>query len=388
VKHIHYVSPSVIPSRSANSVHVVMQCHAFAKMGYLVSLYAQRSIKDKQIFSSEITEKYGIDFKLLKLRTYYSGLNKAVVLRIALIAIKELLLKPISGVIFSRNLYASFILAVIFKRPLVFETHQLEYGFRKCVQYYTMKCTMVKTVVISKKLRKLLGNHLCLDSSKLIVLHDAAPNGIERLQSNLRRSSLVKLVSRAKGSWVAICGYFGQLYSGRGVEVIEKMAKKRLDVLFLVFGGSNDDVNFRKNKNQEQRNLFFGGHIDHPSCQAIMRSVDILLMPYQHEVSIGIRGHDTARWMSPMKMFEYMASGVPIISSDLPVLREVLSHENNSLLVPPDNCEAWVLALNRLIDDYDLAESIGRQAHVDYKTMYTWEKRAEALMGIYEPFEK
>jgi len=81
-------------------------------------------------------------------------------------------------------------------------------------------------------------------------------------------------------------------------------------------------------------------------------------------------------------MFEYLASGVPLISSDLPVLREVLINEYNSLLVPPEDYEEWVLALSRLIDDKNLSDSIGKQAHTDYKSMYTWEKRADSLIRI------
>ena len=68
-------------------------------------------------------------------------------------------------------------------------------------------------------------------------------------------------------------------------------------------------------------------------------------MPYQRNVSIGIKGSNTADWMSPLKLFEYMSSGVPIISSDLPVLREILEDRRNALLVPPKNFDSWDEAL-------------------------------------------
>ena len=90
-------------------------------------------------------------------------------------------------------------------------------------------------------------------------------------------------------------------------------------------------------------------------------------MPYQTKVSIGSKGHDTGRWMSPMKMFEYMAAGVPIISSDLPVLREILRNEENALLVSPSKHKEWCMALDRLSNDPVLAESIGKCAYSDYK---------------------
>ena len=98
-----------------------------------------------------------------------------------------------------------------------------------------------------------------------------------------------------------------------------------------------------------------------------MRMVDILLMPYQSKVSIGVKGHDTSRWMSPMKMFEYLASGVPLISSNLPVLKEVLKHKVNSLLVNPSNTSEWLEAINSLEKDQKLANDISRNAHKIYK---------------------
>jgi glycosyltransferase involved in cell wall biosynthesis len=111
-----------------------------------------------------------------------------------------------------------------------------------------------------------------------------------------------------------------------------------------------------------------------------MKSVDVLLMPYQESVFIGVPGHDTARWMSPMKMFEYMATGVPIISSDLPVLQEVLENEKNALLVSPSRSDEWISALDRLLSDKELARSLGTCAHEDYKSKHTWLIRAERLL--------
>lgn len=113
-----------------------------------------------------------------------------------------------------------------------------------------------------------------------------------------------------------------------------------------------------------------------------MAAADVLLMPYQTRVSIGVGEHDTAQWMSPMKMFEYLASGVPIISSDLPVLREVLEHGRNALLVAPDRPDLWVAALDRLVADPELARRLGEAGHTDYLARHTWDNRASQLLAI------
>lgn len=162
------------------------------------------------------------------------------------------------------------------------------------------------------------------------------------------------------------------------------MAKARPNILFLVYGGEPDDVIFRSQRNNKLQNIFFGGHIKHPKAQELMRCVDCLLMPYQLSVSIGGKGHDTGRWMSPMKMFEYMATGVPIISSDIPVLREVLRNGENAILVPHDDTLEWCNALDRLNENSNLADNIGRQAYYDYKKKYTWKVRAKKILSLHE----
>ena len=108
--------------------------------------------------------------------------------------------------------------------------------------------------------------------------------------------------------------------------------------------------------------------------------MDVLLMPYQESVSIGVAGHDTARWMSPMKMFEYLGAGVPIISSDLPVLREVLLDGENSLLARPSDIDSWLAALDRVEDNPELAVRIGSNAHDQYERQHTWTCRAEKII--------
>ena len=79
-------------------------------------------------------------------------------------------------------------------------------------------------------------------------------------------------------------------------------------------------------------------------------------------------------------MFEYMAAGKPIICSDLPVLREVMVNEHNCLLCAPDDPAQWVVAIGRLEENLELRKQLGEQAHADFRSNYTWRKRAERLL--------
>jgi hypothetical protein len=374
---LHYISPSTLPSRSANSVHVALQCEALAKTGAAVRLYAKRSMRDSSHLASALRDAYGIDPTGLDLVSYFSAGSRAISIRIAALALRSLARRPLEAVV-SRNLYASYMLSVVQKRRLIFETHQLEYGPRKRLQRAIMTRPWVTTVAISNALVACLGEHHQVAPSHPIVLHDAAPDGIVPLAEHDRRPTLLALSSRASGHWDAVCGYFGHLYPGRGVEIIEAMAAQRPRVLFLVYGGTEADIVSRRR--MAQANVEYAGHVPHPVARRLMQAVDVLLMPYQEHVSIGVEAHDTARWMSPMKMFEYLAAGVPIISSDLPALTEVLTDGENCVLVPAAEPLAWIAALDRLVVDRDLGRKIGRRAHSDYRERYTWSRRARAII--------
>lgn len=376
-----YISASVLPSRAANALHVVWQCDALARAGTDLTLYAKRMLRDESALAPALASAYGVDASAWRLVSYYSRLNRADTFRSAALARVDIARIPRPDAILSRNLYAAFVLAVIERSPLIFEMHQLERGFRLHMQRAIMTRPWVTTVAISEALASHLIEHHGLSPARTRVLRDAAPRGMHPIAPDGRREKIGTLVAEARGDWSSICAYFGHLYAGRGIEIIEMMADARPSVAFLVFGGTDSDLAMRRTSNRRS-NLYFLGHRPHDFARKAMAAADVLLMPYQTRVSIGVREHDTARWMSPMKMFEYLASGVPIISSDLPVLREVLEHGRNALLVPPDCPELWLAALDRLVADPKLARRLGEAGHAEYLERYTWDHRARQLLAI------
>jgi glycosyltransferase involved in cell wall biosynthesis len=78
-----------------------------------------------------------------------------------------------------------------------------------------------------------------------------------------------------------------------------------------------------------------------------------------------------------MKMFEYMAAGRAIVSSDLPVIREILN-EKNAVFCEPDEVGDWRLVIESLLDDEDQRTLLGNQARHDVQG-YTWIARAQRI---------
>lgn len=96
-------------------------------------------------------------------------------------------------------------------------------------------------------------------------------------------------------------------------------------------------------------------------------------------------GGDTAAFASPMKVFEYLASGRAILASDLPVIREVLN-ESNSMLLPPEDTAAWIDALGTLMADPGQRNWLAAHALED-ASQYSWVTRAERALAGLEPHE-
>ncbi len=357
----------------------MLQCAAFKRYVSKLKVFAKRTIQDPSKLSKVLHDAYNVDFHRDELFTFYSNSDKGSSLKIAIHALASLLVDHQRNLIVSRNLYAALVLGVIFRKPLVFETHQIEFGFRGFFQKAIIQCDHIVTVVISQKLLELLSEHHEVNLRQPLVLHDAAIAEENPTSPSLRRRDLHELLGSDVNEWSHVCGYFGHLYYGRGIEIIEAMAKKRPEFLFLVYGGNDSEVLRRKNLNK-QKNLRFMGFVPHPLAKKVMKAVDSLLMPYQEKVSIGAPGHDTGEWMSPMKMFEYMSTGVPIISSNLPVLREVLVNRKNAILVKPSDVDDWLAGLDSLHADPALSSRIGEQSFKDLQERYTWKARAKAIL--------
>jgi glycosyltransferase involved in cell wall biosynthesis len=381
-----YISPSILPSRSANAVHVMKQCDALANISKEKSIYifAKRSIRDKSLFRESVIKKYSIKSNNIIFITYYSKFdffyNGIITI---LVLYNFFILKP--KYIISRNLYASFIFSIFFKQKTIFEIHTLEYGFRKKIQASIIRSPNIQIIVISNTLKTYLENATNCKSFDIHVLHDAGTDEISPVNKSIKRKTLSDLgyLDDNFKNYKFIVGYFGHLYEGRGINIIEEIACKLPDYLFLIFGGTNNDLQRCIGLNTSV-NLQFKGFVDYSEVLKLIPLFDVLLMPYQNNVFLSNKSYDTAKWMSPMKMFEYLASGVPIISSDLPVLKEVLEHQKTALLVESNNSNSWVNAIELLYSDNVLYKSISKNGLILFKERFTWDKRAQEIINIFE----
>lgn len=212
-----------------------------------------------------------------------------------------------------------------------------------------------------------------IPEAKVHVAYDAVD--LDRFDRNWDRHALrAELGLPDRGP---IVGYCGHLYAGRGIEDVVAAAELLPGVDFALVGGWQEDIDRWQAATASLANVYFVGHMPNALVPRYLGAADILVMPYSRSCS-------TAEWMSPMKLFEYMAARRPILASDLPAIRQVLRDGQNALLVEPDDGPAIAAGIRRLLSDSALAEHLADRAYQDVQPM-TWERRAADILAAFLP---
>ena len=95
-------------------------------------------------------------------------------------------------------------------------------------------------------------------------------------------------------------------------------------------------------------------------------------MPYSSGVTIR-DGTEAGEFTSPLKLFEYMAAGKPIVATGVPSVLEILRPGENSVVAPPDDAEEFLRGLRLVLGDPGLCARLADRARSD-ATDYTWRR--------------
>lgn len=146
--------------------------------------------------------------------------------------------------------------------------------------------------------------------------------------------------------------------------------------------------------------LSLGGRCSEPEfrreleCQAGWTFVDDLGFLNRDQVRVLLKDsvaglvilHPVVNYLDalPVKMFEYMSAGIPVIASDFPLWREIVEGNQCGLCVDPLNPRAIAEAINRLVADPESAERMGRNGQKAVQERYNWGIEEKKLLAFYE----
>lgn len=370
---LFYISNIRIPTEKAHGKQITKTCESFADQGIDLNLIVptkKNNLKDKNPY-----HYYGVktNFTITKVDTYdpvfLQQLIKGLYIKIQTIffglSLRSYLKKEKADIFYIRDFY---LLPFIrkFNKKVIWEVHDLPRNKKK---YILLWNSFYKIIVITNNLKQELID-LGVKADKIVVAHDAVDlepfEKLEADQESLRKGLNLPLDKK-------IVMYSGHLYSWKGAHVLALAAKDLDSKAVVIFvGGTDKDIVRFKEEFGNEKNIIIAGRVDFEQVPEYLMAADILVLPNSGKERI------SSHYTSPMKLFEYMASGKPIVASKLPSIEEILN-DSNAALVDSDNPKALANGINSLIEDDDLANKLSAKSLDDAKH-YTWANRAKTII--------
>jgi glycosyltransferase involved in cell wall biosynthesis len=371
---IYYIAHARIPTQKAHGLTIVKSCESFAAAGADVVLLVPRR---KNLYNRDLFDVYNVS------RTF----------NVRYLFVLDLLRRYSGRFAFSIQLltfYASVFFFMLFrsrKNALVYtrETHVLLLsllGFRVVYECHHVfdsrpgffsRCRRAyRIITISHALKNIFIRN-GFDEKNIIV----APSGVDldTFAITISKADARRELNLPSDKPIVLyTGNFTTMGEDKGIADIIAALRNVPEVLFAAVGGNEPDQERYRALAQKHgvgdRVIFFGNS-PQTKLALFQRAADVLLMPFPDMPHY--RNH-----MSPVKMFEYMASGRPIIASDLPTIREVLN-DKNAVIVPPGDPKALAGAIRRLLSDTTRAQKLAAQAFSNV-AVYTWKNRTQRIL--------
>mgnify|MGYP001207290527 CR=1 FL=1 len=362
-KGLVYIADFSLPNMSAYALHVLKMCDAFSELKYSVKLFLP--YKEKTYNLNQIKKDFLLK-KKFKIISFFNEKKILFFLRRIFFTFKivNYLKKENVSKIYSRSIVPAVILSFL-NYNVILELHTEMSGFTK----FFFKLTNflffrknLKIVVINKKLIDLLK----IRKIDYLVLDDAVDTRDFKINK--------------KNHFKNTCFYSGSFVQGKGVEIIKKLANKLPKFKFHLYGNIKTYDNYKSDT--LPKNMVFKGFISYNELTKKIKKYKILLMPYQKKIGVLMRDTNVEDYFSPLKMFDYMASGKTIIASDLKVYKHILKNGINSILINPDKIDLWVKSIKKTSKSSKL-NYLGKNAIRDVHN-YSWNLRVRKIKKFYE----
>jgi len=377
--HLHYISNARIPSERANTLQTMKMCEAFALAGATVTLFHPYRVQPKAMKEiRDVFAHYGVRKDAFEIRRLpaLDLLPAAEKTGIGLAARGAFLLQtwtytaiavPViaamkKGVVFTREIFAAAALIPLRTArglKLIYEAHTLPNR-----KLFPVLRGVDGVACVSEG----LGSQLREIGVRNVLV---APNGVDLSRFENLPS---KAEARAHLGWDArsVAAYTGQLFAWKGVATLADAAPLMPGVRVLMIGGTGKELEEYRARAKKIPNLEVAGQIPPSEVPLRARAADVLVLPNTSQ------DKESREHTSPLKLFEYMASGTPVAASDLPSVREIATAANCRLF-PPDDPPALAAAVTWLLDHPAEAARLATRAREDVQKR-TWLNRAKAIL--------
>jgi len=380
-----YVANVRIPSERANAAQILAQCDALTEAEVDVAILAPRRRNDFPLTDDEIPDWYAVRsvprierlFTVDTIDLVPTALQRGpfVVqsLTFAWAVRRRLKREPPDTIVYSRDPWTLSVLTrgAGARCPLFFEVHDLPQRERPRAEFVRALRACRGVVTITRGLRDDLVE-LGVDGDAIEVLADGyAPARFVDPPTREQARRALRVDADAK-----LAVYTGHLFPWKGVDTLVDAAvgSPRFEVLMV--GGRPEDQRRIRDKVRAlgAERVRLDAPVAPKKVATYLAAADVLVLPNSAKETI------SARYTSPLKLFEFLAAGRPIVASDLPSLREILNEET-AMLVTPDDAEALARGIEACLDD-PAAASARAASGLTLSERYTWDARAARLSAF------
>lgn len=382
LKKVFYIANIRIPTEKAHGQQIMTMCYNFAKKNVGIELLVPTKF-NKNFKHLDVFVYYKIDriFNLKKIFTidprfclYLPGnlYLKAQAIFFIISLFFYFLFHPIkNNIIYTRDEYLlPFLLK--FSKNVVWEGHYLPKRINFFKKYFT-QC--LKIVVLTAEIKKELIS-FGIDENKILVSPDAVD--LDIFDIDVDKMAACEILGLPKDK--ILLGYTGSLETmglSKGVDLILKILNSLSNKFYFIAVGG-DPVGIKKYKKIAKDfncldKVLFVEKVSQEKLAIYQKAFDILIMPFPD-----IKHYRS--YMSPLKMFEYMTAKKPIVSSDLPSIREILD-ENDCMFYNADDEKDLLMQIKVLANHQELANKLSLNCY-DKVQNFTWKKRSEQILNF------
>lgn len=374
-----YIANARIPTTKAHGFQIIKMCEAFSGAGIKVELLAPRRfnpIKETPFEYYGIKEIFAVKkipvIDLIPLSGFLGAFaNFVESITFALFSLPDSS-RADTDVIYTRDQFSGWFLSFLNKK-FVYEIHSFP---RRFWLYKRIWRRAHKIIAITEGLKNLIVKN-GVDADKILVAPDAvdlaAFNAITGDKDDLK----IELGFSKDDFLVGYVGRFKTLGMEKGIKtMIESLPILGKDVKMVFVGGEEPEIKDYKifaNRFNALPQCVFIGYQPYSKVIKYMKATDALVIPFPNKPHFAL-------YASPLKLFEYMASGRPIIASDLPALREILN-DKSALFFKPEDAADLARAIKMIKNSQTLGYHLSQQALADVKA-HTWRERANNILNF------
>ncbi len=361
---IIYLTNARIPTEKAHGIQIMKMCEAFVEEGHTVTLVAPwrfNHIKENPFSYFNIKK----NFKITKLPSLdFVWLGKfgflVQIISFSFFASLYVLFKKVD-IIYSREDVVLWPLSFI-RRNLVWEIHMPRNNFFSQLLLKRLQ----KIITISQGLKDFYIKKE-VPEENILVAHDGVD--VEEFDVEVDKKEIQKKLGLPQDKKIVM--YIGRLDPWKGVETLLKASKEFPENTQTAVIGEGSQLDYFKKK---YKDVLFLGSLPYRDLPYNQKTADVLVIPNSGKSEI------SRLYTSPLKVFAHMASRVPIVVSDLPSMREVLSEETVYFAVADDytsfaNSVRWVLGHEKESKDKTAAAYKAVQS-------FTWNERVKHVTSF------